>query len=298
MKSIGYIGLGIMGRPMALNLIEAGYDLFVWNRSPKKAQALAEAGAKVCQSPADVAEHSELVCINVTDTADVKHVIFGDEGLLDGNPGSTADFTIIDHSTIDPGATRQFAAQLAEDEITLLDAPVSGGDSGAIAGTLAVMVGGEREAFDRCKPIFEAVGKTVTYCGPAGSGQATKACNQVLCALNLLATCEALALAKREGLDLHTTIDVTSAGAGGSWQLANLGPKVCASDDAPGFMIDLLNKDLNIVGESARRHQLSLPGMELAASLFRSAAANGHGANGTQALAHVIEQLGNFRFGA
>ncbi len=297
MKKVGYIGLGIMGRPMAANLIRAGFDLFIWNRTPGKGDALVEQGATWCDSPAEVAVHSEAVCVNVTDTADVEAVVFGRQGIVAGNPGDTAGLVVIDHSTIDPGATRDFARRLAEYEIDLLDAPVSGGDTGAKAGTLSIMCGGKREAFDRCKPILDAAGETITYCGPSGAGQATKSCNQVLCALNLLAVCEALALAQREGLDLQTTIDVTGAGAAGSWQLANLGPRIAAGDDAPGFMVDLINKDLRIVAEAVRRHGLNLPGADVASGLFRSAG-HEYGDQGTQAIAHIIERLGGFTYTA
>jgi len=150
--------------------------------------------------------------------------------------------------------------------------------------------------FDECGDLFRAVGKTITYCGPSGAGQATKACNQILCALNLWATCEALALAKSQGLDLQTMIDVTSAGAGGSWQLENLSPKIAAGDYDPGFMIDLINKDLGIVADSARRENLPLPGAELVAGLFRGASKCGHGSDGTQAIAAMLERLGNFQY--
>lgn len=296
MKRIGYIGLGIMGLPMARNLIDAGFELFVWNRTPGKADPLVDAGASTADSPADVAAHVEAVCINVTATEDVERVIFGDHGIVAGNPGDTAELIVIDHSTIDPGATRDFAARLEPYDIDLLDAPVSGGDIGARQGTLSVMVGGKRDAFDRAMPVFDAVGKTITYCGPSGAGQATKACNQVLAAAALLGVCEALALARAEGLDLDTTIEVTCGGAAHSWQLANLGPRVARRDFAPGFMIDLINKDLGIVADAAAAHGLPMPGNALVADLFRAAAANGHGRDGTQALAAVIEQLGGFRF--
>lgn len=296
MKRIGYVGLGIMGAPMAKNLARAGFEVVVWNRTASKADPVLDAGARWVESPAEVAAATEAVCVNVTATADVEAVIFGEEGLLAGNPGDTAGMTIIDHSTIDPGATRGFAERLLDEEIDLLDAPVSGGDSGARAGTLSIMVGGRREAYDRCLPILEVNGGRVTHCGPSGAGQATKACNQVLCAGNLLATCEALGLAKREGLDLGTTIEVTGAGAGASWQLSNLGPKIAAGDTAPGFMIDLLNKDLSIVADAARRHGLAMPGQDTAAGLFRAAAANGLGREGTQALCRIVEWLGGFRY--
>ncbi len=295
MRKIGYIGLGIMGQPMASNLIEAGFELLVWNRTESKARPLLDRGATWCDTPAEVAVHSEAVCVNVTDTPDVERVIFGRGGIVEGNPGDTAGMVVIDHSTIDPGATRDFAQRLAEQEIDLLDAPVSGGDTGARAGTLSIMCGGKREVFDRCRGVLDAVGGTVTYCGPSGAGQATKSCNQVLCALNLLAACEALALARREGLDLATTIEVTRAGAAGSWQLANLGPKIAAGDDAPGFMIDLINKDLNIVAEAVRRHGLVLPGADIASAVFR-AAGHEHGRAGTQAIGRILERLGHFTY--
>jgi len=295
MKKIGYIGLGIMGRPMAANIAAGGFELYVWNRTESKAEALTGEGATWCASPAAVAVHSEAVCINVTNTPDVEEVIFGKGGIVEGNPGDTAGLVVIDNSTIAPDATRRFAERLGEYEIDLLDAPVSGGDTGAKAGTLSIMCGGKREAFDRCKPVLEAMGKTITYCGPSGAGQATKSCNQILCALNLLATCEALALAKREGLDLDTTVEVTSAGAAGSWQLANLGPKIAAGDDEPGFMVDLINKDLDIVAEAYRRHGLVLPGTDLASGMFR-AAGHDFGAKGTQAVARIVERLGAFRY--
>lgn len=297
MSRIGYIGLGIMGRPMTENLLKAGYEVVVWNRTASKAEPLLEAGATWADSPAEVAAASGVVCINVTATVDVEAVLFGSRGIVEGNPGDTADMTVIDHSTIDPGATRDFAERLAEQEIDLLDAPVSGGDTGARAGTLSIMVGGKQAVFDRCKAMLDVNGGRVTYCGPSGSGQATKACNQVLCAGNLLAVCEALALAQREGLDLDTTIEVTSAGAAGSWQLANLGPKIAAGDMEPGFMIDLINKDLGIVTDAARRHGLALPELDTAAALFRAAASNGYGREGTQAISRVIELLGGFSFG-
>lgn len=297
MTRIGYIGLGIMGRPMAENLLKAGYEMVVWNRTAEKARPVLEAGARWAESPAEVAAASGVVCVNVTATADVEAVLFGERGIVAGNPGDTAELTVIDHSTIDPGATRDFAARLGEHEIAMLDAPVSGGDTGAKAGTLSIMVGGRAEVFERWEAVLAVNGGRVTYCGPSGTGQATKACNQVLCAGNLVAVCEALALADREGLDLGTTIEVTGAGAGGSWQLTNLGPKIAEGDMAPGFMIELLNKDLSIVAEAARRHGLTLPEAETAAGLFRAAAANGLAGEGTQAVSRVIEMLGGFRFG-
>lgn len=295
MKRVGYIGLGIMGRPMAENLLKAGFDLTVWNRTRSKAAAVLELGATWADSPGEVAARSEAVCINVTGTADVEQVVFGKKGVVEGNPGDTP-LVIIDHSTISPEATRHFASRVAEMEVDYVDAPVSGGDTGARAGTLAVMIGGRDEVVRRCMPIFEAVGRTITHVGPVGSGQACKAVNQVMVAVNLLGVCEALALAKKEGLDLETVMKAVGGGAAGSWSLANLGPRIAGGDFDPGFMIELLNKDLNIVHDEAAGRNLPMPGTHLAADLFRSAAAMGFGRDGTQALARVFEKLGKFRY--
>ncbi len=295
-KRIGYLGLGIMGKAMAANLLKAGYEVMVWNRTTARTDALVEAGATRGKNPADVAAHVEAICINVTDTPDVEEVIFGRHGIVEGNPGDTAGLVVVDHSTISPAATRDFAQRLADNGIDFLDAPVSGGDVGAVKGTLSIMVGGETAVFERCKPFFETVGKSITHCGPAGAGQATKACNQILCALNLVGACEAMALAQREGLDLQKMLAVTTAGAGGSWSLANLGPQIAVGKLDPGFMIDLLNKDLAIVHDEARDLDLPLPGMHLAADLLRAAARMGHGRDGTQALCKVFESLGGFSY--
>lgn len=293
-RRIGYVGLGIMGRPMAENLLDAGFELTVWNRTTEKADPLLDAGARWADTPAELAQHVEAVCINVTDTADVEQVIFGRHGIIEGNPGDTAGLVVVDHSTISPDATRDFAERLKPYEIDMLDAPVSGGDTGAKAGTLSIMVGGDAAVFRRCGGMFEAVGKTVTHVGGHGAGQACKACNQVMVAMNLLGVCEAMGLAVKEGLDAGKMIEVTSGGAAGSWQLANLGPKLAEHDTAPGFMIDLINKDLGIVEQEANRLGLPMLGASVATNLFRAAAANGFGREGTQALGRLIERLGAF----
>ncbi|MFW6038925.1 MAG: NAD(P)-dependent oxidoreductase, partial [bacterium] len=290
----GYIGMGIMGQPMARNLLQAGFELTVWNRTAAKCQPLQEAGASVADSPADLAaQKPEVIFINVTDTADVEAVIFGDDGLAQN---ATEGLIVVDHSTINPATTQQIAERLNEQGVRFLDAPVSGGDVGAQQGTLSIMVGGEAETFARCKPLLEVVGKSIVHLGPAGMGQACKACNQVAVAGNLLATCEALALARQTGLDMDKMIEVVASGAGGSWQLANLGPKVAAGDHEPGFMVDLILKDLKIVLDTARQHKLPLNGTSLVQNYFHSVAANGGGDRGTQALARVLEQLGNFSY--
>lgn len=291
--TVGYIGLGIMGLPMASNLLSAGFDLVVWNRTAEKARSLVEKGAKLAASPAQVAGQVDVVCLNVTDTPDVEAVLFGEGGVVEADkPG----LIVVDHSTISPIATKAFAKRLAKEEMTLVDAPVSGGDTGAKAGTLSVMVGGDAQAVANCMPIFEVVGGKVTHLGEVGTGQACKACNQIAVSCNLMGVCEAMALARRTGLDLGKMIEVVANGAGGSWQLANLGPKIAAGDHQPGFMIDLVLKDLAIVADTAADKNLPLSATSLAEAYFRAVAAGGGGKLGTQAMAQTLERLGHFKF--
>jgi len=290
--ALGYIGLGIMGGSMARNLLEAGHELAVFNRTRSRTEELAGQGATVHDSPAALAEAVDVVFTNVTDDTAVEAVVLGPGGVIEGaRPGSI----VVDNSTISPGATQRIAARLAERDIGFLDAPVSGGDVGAREGTLTIMCGGEEEAFDSVKPFLEVMGTTIRLMGPVGMGQATKACNQVLCAVNMIGCCEAIALANRLGLDVDAMLEVVSAGAGGSWALANLGPKIAAGDLAPGFMVRLIQKDLDIVLDEARRGRLPLPGTALAQQLFRGVEAEDKGDLGTQAMILAVEKLGNFR---
>jgi 3-hydroxyisobutyrate dehydrogenase-like beta-hydroxyacid dehydrogenase len=292
MKTIGYIGTGIMGSAMALNLMKAGFKVVVCNRTPANAEPVLKLGAEWADHPSDLAKRVQAVCINVTDTADVEQVIFGPHGIVEGNPGNTADFVIIDHSTISPQLTRDMAGRLAVQGISFLDAPVTGGDVGARNATLSVMVGGPAHVYERCLPIFQAVGKNIAHMGDHGAGQACKAVNQVLVALNLIGVAEAFALAQKEGLDLKRVIAVTQGGGGGSWQLSNLGPRIASGDMKPGFMINLINKDLNIVYQEAHQLGVPMPGLRLAAELLRSAALLGHGRDGTQSVIHAYRALG------
>ncbi len=285
-RRVGYIGLGIMGAPMAANLLKAGFEVHVWNRTASKAEPLTDAGAEAAESPAELARRGlDAICLNVTDTPDVEAVLFGDDGLADA---AQAGLIVIDHSTISPEATKDFAARLGERGVTLVDAPVSGGDTGAKAGTLSIMVGGPAETFERCRPLFEAVGKSITHVGEVGTGQLCKACNQVAVVNALMGVSEAIALARAGGLDVGKMIEVVSAGAGGSWQMQNLGPKIAAEDFAPGFMIDLVLKDLSIVLENAEQHGLSLDGTAVARRYFSEVADDGGGKLGTQAMARAV----------
>lgn len=292
--TLGYIGLGIMGMPMAKNLNAAGYPMIAWNRTASKAQPLVDAGATLATSPADVAARgATVIFINVTDTPDVEAVLFGEQGLAKAaKPGTV----IVDHSTISPDATRVFAQRLAEQGVDLVDAPVSGGDIGAQNGTLSIMVGGANDAVQRVMPMLNVVGKNIVHLGESGLGQACKACNQVAVVTALLGVCEALALAKQSGLDMNKMIQVVGGGAGASWQLSNLGPKIAKGDHAPGFMIDLVLKDLKIVLDTADRQHLPLSATALATDLFAWVAEQGGGRLGTQAIAKAIEATGGFTF--
>jgi 3-hydroxyisobutyrate dehydrogenase len=292
--------MGIMGAAMARRLVEAGYGLIVWNRSAEKCRPLVEAGAEAAESPADLMRRGpEVVFLNLTDTPAVESVVFGEGGLCEGlraDASSTQQWELVDHSTIEPLATEKMADRLAGLGGRWVDAPVSGGDTGAKEGTLSIMVGGEVDAFERVKPLLEHLGRSVVHLGPAGSGQICKACNQVAVAGTLLAVCEAMALARRCGLDLQQMIRVVGQGAGGSWQMNQLGPKIADGDHAPGFMVDLVLKDLAIVQQTARQKHLPLTATALVESYFRAVAASGGGKQGTQALAGVLESLGGFRF--
>ncbi|MFZ0430603.1 MAG: NAD(P)-dependent oxidoreductase [Acidobacteriota bacterium] len=285
---VGFIGLGIMGKPMALNLVKAGFELVVYNRTRARSDELASESVAVAASPADVARQCEIVIVIVTDSDAVRDVVAGPNGVLDGvREGGV----VIDMSTIAPAVERELAEKLGQRSAFLIDAPVSGGDVGAQKGTLAIMAGGRREAFDRVRPIFEAMGKTITYCGPEGNGQVTKLCNQILVSVNLLAVSEALAFAARNGLDRKVMIEAIQGGAAGSWQLSNLGPKIVDRDFAPGFMIDLMQKDLRLVLEAADQVKATLPATACVHQLFNAAQNRDWGRDGTQALARIVELL-------
>ena len=286
-RKLAFIGMGIMGLPMSMHLRRAGHEVAVHTRTRAKAAAALEIGARWADSTADAASGAKAVFICVTDTPDVRQVV--DQLLPAVRPGQI----VIDHSTISPSATRDMAAELARRGATLLDAPVSGGDVGARNGTLSIMVGGDRHAFDEAQPLMTPMGKTITYCGPSGAGQLTKLVNQVAVSLTNLAVCEALSLAGRSGLDLETTIMAIGGGAAGSWQLQNLGPRMARGDFAPGFMIDLQQKDLRLVLEAASASKTPLLATALVHQLFQRAQAQGHGRDGTQALFHAVESLGD-----
>lgn len=292
MIRLGFVGLGIMGRGMASNLIAAGHDLTVWNRTASRLEGLA---AHPAESPRDVGSACAIVFVCVSDTPDVEEVVFGDSGVIRGM--SRGDI-LVDHSTISPTATRRFAHRAAEMGVDWVDAPVSGGSEGAERGTLSVMAGGKTEALERTRPFLQAYSNSVVHIGEEpGSGQMAKAVNQVLVVLNQLASSEALLLADRAGLDLRSTLAAVEGGAGGSWMLSNRGPQMIERDWRPGFTIDLQQKDLRIVLEVADELGVPLPGVALAFQLYRSLQARGLGHEGNHALVKALEHLTGHELG-
>ena len=287
---VGFIGLGIMGRSMSRNLHRAGFSVTVWNRTASRMEEAKAWGANTVGSPREVAAQSDVVITMVGDTPDVREVVEGPGGIL---AGAREGLILIDMSTISPDATRQMAARAAEKGVKMLDAPVSGGDVGAREGTLSIKVGGAEETLEKVKPLLEAMGENIVHCGPIGAGQTVKACNQIMCGLNLLGMVEALSFAKKAGVDLETMIQVTTRGAAGSWALANLAPRVVRGDLDPGFSVRFQQKDLRIVLEEADRMDLPLLGTAQVNQLLRSVQAYGGDDDGTQALVRVMERLGD-----
>ncbi|GMQ93913.1 MAG: NAD(P)-dependent oxidoreductase [Acidimicrobiia bacterium] len=295
MESIGFVGLGIMGHGMAANLIAAGIDIAVWNRTTSRADDLVADGASLLASAAEVAAACDIVMLCVSDTPDVEAVVFGENGVAaELRPGGL----IIDHSTISPEATTRFAAAIEERGGHWLDAPISGGSEGAVNGTLSIMVGGEAAQLERAMPYLEAVGSTITHVGPTGSGQLVKAVNQILVVVNQLAVSEALLLANAGGLELGTVLKAVEGGAAGSWMLSHRGPQMISRDWRPGFTIDLQQKDLRLVLEAADNLGVPVPGTALVFQMYRALQERGLGAEGNHALVKALEALSGMELGA
>ena len=292
-EHVGFIGMGMMGEPMARNLLKAGYKVSVWNRTHSKCEGIVEAGADLRSSAGDVAAHGEggrpeVVFVCVTHTDDVRDVLFGETGIA---KSAAKGLIVVDHSTIDAFEARAFAASLADKGVVYLDAPVSGGDVGAKAGTLSIMVGGDEAAYQRVLPALKAMGERINYMGESGMGQVAKSCNQIMVACNLAGVCEALMLAEKAGLDTQRMFDAVSGGAAGSWSLTNLGPRIMAGDFSPGFMVKDLVKDLGFVENVGRATGTPLSVTGLIETFLQSAAAMGESHSGTQALAKVYRKL-------
>ena len=287
---IGFVGLGIMGRPMALNLKQAGHVLWVYGRRAATMKPLVDAGATACASPKDVAANADVVFICVSDTPDVEQVILGDDGLIHGvRPGSV----VVDMSTISPAAARAFASELGKRGADMLDAPVSGGEVGAINATLSIMVGGQPDVFARVKPFFDAMGKNIVHVGDHGAGQVAKACNQVVAAVTIEAVAEALTFARRSGVDPAKVRAALLGGFAGSKILEAHGQRMLDNDFKPGFKVKLHQKDLKIVMDDAHRLGLTLPCAALVARHLNALVDAGDGDLDSAAIVKVVERMPN-----
>ncbi len=293
-EKIGFIGLGIMGAGMAQNLLEAGYEIVVWNRTASKMARFRDRGAVVAKSPAEVASQCDIVMICVSDTPDVQAVIWGPEGV---SRGARSGSLVIDHSTISPQATLEIAGRLRQQGIYMLDAPVSGGSEGAAEGTLTIMIGGETDQVERALPYLKAFARTITHVGPIGAGQQVKLVNQILVVVTELAVSEALLFAQAGGLDLEKTLAAVEGGAAGSWMLSNRGPQMIARDWRPGFTIDLQQKDLRLVLEAADQLGVPLMATSMCFHQYRTLQEQGYGADGNHALVRALEQMTGIRLG-
>ena len=288
-ERIGFIGLGIMGRPMAGHLLDAGYTVTVWNRTRSKMTPLVERGAAAAASPREAAAASDITITMVADTPDVLDVIVGPQGVVHGvRPGSV----VVDMSTISPVATREIARTLAERGAEMLDAPVSGGEKGAIEGTLSIMVGGKPEVFERVLPVFQKLGRLIVHLGESGAGQVTKACNQLVLALTLLGVAEALVLARKAGVDPAKVRSALLGGFAQSKVLELHGQRMLDRNFAPGFRTRLYHKDMGIVIETGRSVGMPLLGGSLAAQLYQIAMNQGLGEMDYSVLARVVAGLG------
>lgn len=291
METIGFVGFGVMGKPMAANLVKAGFNVLGYDVVPDSVRAVP--GVTPAASLRELAEKVDRVVTMLPDSPHVEAVVAGEGGLLQYlRPGSI----IADMSTISPKVSQRLNRQAAEMSVGMLDAPVSGGVKGAIAGALSIMAGGTQADFDAFQRIFSCMGSTIVLVGPSGCGQTVKLCNQTIVAINIQAICEAFSLARAEGLDLETARSVLMGGAANSWMLENLAPQMIAGDPSAGFRISLQLKDLRLAQETAFQDGVAMPGLGLATAMYLEAAAHGEGGNGNQAMYRTFERLNNREF--
>jgi 2-hydroxy-3-oxopropionate reductase len=294
MLTVGYIGLGLMGKSIARNICKAGFPLVVHNRSPAAVNELVAEGAKAANSPAEVAAQVDVVFTNLPDTPDVEKVVLGENGIL---AGAQAGLIFVDNSTIKPAAARGLAARLAGQGVLSLDAPVSGGDIGARNGTLTIMVGGPAEAVKKVLPIFQAMGKTVTHVGDAGAGQVAKAANQIMVAAQMVAMGELLIFSQKAGVDPQKVVEAIKGGAAQCWTLDVKPARLFAGNRTPGFKAHMQAKDLNIILETAREYGIPLPSAAVDAQLYNAMLQNGMGELDNSAVVGIIEKLAGVELG-
>ena len=290
MLTVGYIGLGLMGKSIARNMLKAGFPVVVHNRSQGAVDELVAEGAKAASSPAEVAAQVDVVFTNLPDSPDVEKVALGENGIL---AGGREGLIFVDNSTIKPASARMIAEKLAEKGITALDAPVSGGDIGARNGTLTIMVGGTEEALEKVRPVFDAMGKKITFIGPAGSGQIAKAANQIMVAAQMVAMGELLIFAQKAGADPRKVVEAIKSGAAQCWTLDTKPPRLFDGNRTPGFKARMQAKDLNIVMDSAREFGVPLPATAVNTQLFNAMVALGDGELDNSAIIEIIERIAN-----
>ena len=286
--NVGFIGPGIMGGPMAHNLIKGGHKLWVYARRPEAMQGLVKAGATACSSPAEVAKHADVIFLIVSDTPDVESVIFGENGIA---KGARSGSVIVDMSTISPTATKVFAERLAQQGVEMLDAPVSGGEGGAISGTLSIMVGGKVKVFERVKPLFECMGKNIVHIGDNGAGQVAKSCNQIVVAVTIEAVAEALTFARRNGADAAKVREALMGGFAGSKIMEVHGKRMLDNDFKPGFKVGLHQKDMRIVMETAHQLGVALPAAALVTQHLNALMGTGDTDLDSAAVVKVVERM-------
>jgi 3-hydroxyisobutyrate dehydrogenase len=287
---IGWIGTGVMGRSMCGHLIDAGYEATVFNRTRAKTSDLEAKGGTVVDSPSAVAEASDVVFTIVGFPEDVREVILGEAGVLSA---ARKGMTLVDMTTSAPSLAEEIADEAGTKGVDAIDAPVSGGDTGAKHAALSIMVGGDESAVKRIRPLLQLMGKTIVHQGGPGSGQHTKMVNQTLIASGMISICEGLLYAHKVGLDIPTVLKSVSSGAAGSWSLSNLAPRMLAGDFDPGFFVEHFLKDMKIALDEASRMNLALPGLALGYQLYNAVAAQGHAKDGTQALILALAKLNN-----
>lgn len=285
---IGWIGTGVMGRWMCQHLMDLGYDMTVYNRTKSKAQPLLDAGATWVDSPSDVAAASDVIFTIVGFPPDVREVYLADTGIL---KGATAGSILVDMTTTEPSLAIEIYTEARAQQVSSVDAPVSGGDVGAREARLSIMVGGDEVAVQAVMPLLSAMGKNIVHQGEAGAGQHTKMCNQITISGTMIGVCEALLYGHKAGLDLETMLSSISGGAAACWSLDNLAPRVLKRNFDPGFFVEHFIKDMRIALDEARKMNLSLPGLALVHQLYTAVKAQGHGRLGTQALMLALEQM-------
>lgn len=287
-QTVGFVGLGIMGLPMAENLLDAGYTVYGHNRSRGPVDDLVEAGGERAETAREATARSDVTITCLPDTETVENVLYGDDGVLEAVDGDTV---VIDMSTISPTATERFAEDIAAAGGRMLDAPISGGEEGAVAGTLSIMVGGDEATLAECRDLLDVMGATITHCGPNGAGQTTKACNQMIVAGQMVAISEALVFARKAGADLEAVVEAVSGGAAACWALDNRAPQMVEGEFDPGFFAAYHYKDLRIATDAADTYGAPMLQTDVAKELYKAMEATGRGEDDTSGVMQVVEAL-------